>query len=88
MSYVLAIGFSSQYNLEKGLASWSGEYLSQIGEFSPLSELSENNITRAIGYITGKANSALLCTELFIQSVTLNKKFFRVEYCAADTIKC
>jgi hypothetical protein len=27
------------------------------------------------------------CTELFIQSVTLDKKYFRVEYCAADTIE-
>lgn len=86
MNYTLIIGFASLSKLYLGSASWKGQYLNHISEFSNLQLLDPVNTPNAIGYLTGSANNSTNAISLAVNEISYSKNEFSILYSPIEKI--
>ena len=80
MGKIVVIGFSNHEKLGSGTASWSGNYLTQILEYSDFGAITAKDVSAGYGYISGRANNAMYAYEIAIEDVSVIKNKLQLIY--------
>jgi len=80
MENTLIIGFFKEEDVNKGSAGFYGKYFNEINALSPVSEISKENISGAIGYLIGRNNNDEKCFDIHPVEFFHNEKCFKMNY--------
>lgn len=80
MGKIVVIGFSNHEKLGSGTASWSGNYFTQILEYSDFGSIAAKDVSMGYGYISGRVNNAMTAYEIAIEDVSVVRNKLQLIY--------